>query len=894
MDVYIALRSDGAIGSGTENDPWNGGRANYPVFSVTAVTVGTITNNASFAVTVTTSVAHGFNQSGEIVLIKGIGYPDGELLNGSFWVTPVTSQPTQFTYSVYYSPLNQYPSPSAGALTISGVTCQKDPFLFDAVMRSLAPTNPVRVHLSPGVFETKGYQYFFRDSVSWKAFAGLKIRGSGIRVTTLKLVEASHRNIHYHVMGMPPLDEQANVADGFEASDCTIDCNVGGQNSTQLTCGAVSLRGSHTRLSRLRVINYGRQGPGVRKSGATQQVVTPELFVFAIGGSSWNNNSAKYQSRDCIVEDCIVEQPSFNNFRESTIMVVSGGDVPGGSILPIPSEATVFRRNYVNCEYQLNPTAIATVSPTVVGASPAKIKVTIVTQFSHGQSNTAWVRISGVRVPTVTEANGYVSNSDGYNNVYNGSFLITLVNANEFWYETDLPATGVPTVNSVIGAWVNRWPSNQVKVASVVPDAFVLGTPHKVTIKTNAPHYLIPCGAGGVLTPGCIASLDGISDVGVDPSTPGNLNVPWLVTQVISNYEFKCERNFEGVTPLAPGNMVLARIGARWQALAAGSLIESNQVISCAVGGHYIDTYGLWDSVVRGNYYSRVSKGVNLTLQNANNLTKPTVSYVSGRSTGSPPDRWFATFGMTSGLPHYLVVGQGVLLSGAKNGTTDLDLFNRSFKLLAIPSPSQFEIELDGDPNGLVPTNTPTLDRLWVSRNCSFENNTIKINPGFPNSYAAGYVGGLDSGGFVVEGTLKDSVWLGAWNLGRRRFFRHLNMVIRNNTVRYATNPDGTRMSGFSLLESFQAIQLVEQAIVSGNTVDVDWRPGYIGETPLIDKGRSDILPGQSSYAANYSSAGRFIPKTQELYNASGALVDIGQDSGTEGVVEAALTIAFL
>ncbi len=102
-------------------------------------------------------------------------------------------------------------------------------------------------------------------------------------------------------------------------------------------------------------------------------------------------------------------------------------------------------------------------------------------------------------------------------------------------------------------------------------------------------------------------------------------------------------------------------------------------------------------------------------------------------------------------------------------------------------------------------------------------------------------------------------------------------------------------MSGFSLLESFQIIQLVEQAIVSGNTVDVDWRPSYTGETPLIDKGRSNIGPGQSAYAGNYSSAGRFIPRTQELFNASEDLVGgTPQDSGTEGVVETALVMAFL
>jgi len=405
MDVYIALRSDGAIGSGTENDPWNGGRANYPVFSVTAVTVGTITNNAPFTVTVTTSVAHGFNESGEIVLIKGISYPNGELLNGSFWVTPVTGQPSQFTYSVYYSPLNQYPAPPAGALTTSGVTCQKDPFLFDAVMRSLAPTNPVRVHLGPGVFETKGYQYSFRDGgliantgVSWKAFAGLKMRGSGLDVTTLKLVEASHRNVHYHVIGMQPNYVSALVADGFEASDFTIDCGVGSQNSTQVTCGAIFVRGSHTRLARLRAINFGRQGPGVRVQTGVLTPITPELFVFAVGGSSWMNKNGKYQSANCVIEDCVLEQPGFNNFRESTLMVVSGGEITSSTVRPIPTLGSAFRNNFFNCEHVQNPVPITGVSQVDLGVTPTKMKVTITTAQPHGLAGTPWVRVTGLVV----------------------------------------------------------------------------------------------------------------------------------------------------------------------------------------------------------------------------------------------------------------------------------------------------------------------------------------------------------------------------------------------------------------------------------------------------------------------------------------------------------------
>jgi len=75
-----------------------------------------------------------------------------------------------------------------------GCGTQADPYngsnagLFDEIMSELPDSPPVRVHLGSGEFLTKG----FADDVigGWEPKPGLKLVGSGIDVTTLKLTGA--------------------------------------------------------------------------------------------------------------------------------------------------------------------------------------------------------------------------------------------------------------------------------------------------------------------------------------------------------------------------------------------------------------------------------------------------------------------------------------------------------------------------------------------------------------------------------------------------------------------------------------------------------------------------------------------------------------------------------
>ena len=107
-------------------------------------------------------------------------------------------------------------------------TSPGDPFngstqaLFDGVMQSIAaqfPAKKVTIHLGPGTFLTKGYN---PNTGGWQMKAGMRILGSGIQLTTLKLVTpaAGQNYVIGHDLG------SGTRADLSEVMDLTIDCNL--------------------------------------------------------------------------------------------------------------------------------------------------------------------------------------------------------------------------------------------------------------------------------------------------------------------------------------------------------------------------------------------------------------------------------------------------------------------------------------------------------------------------------------------------------------------------------------------------------------------------------------------------------------------------------------------
>src|SRR5437762_3346745 len=90
LDVWIAVRTDGVRGTGTENDPWNGSIANTHTFPVS------ITNNGTNNTAVATSTNHPF-KNGDLVLISGATGADAKYYNGTFSISNVSTNAFEYT-----------------------------------------------------------------------------------------------------------------------------------------------------------------------------------------------------------------------------------------------------------------------------------------------------------------------------------------------------------------------------------------------------------------------------------------------------------------------------------------------------------------------------------------------------------------------------------------------------------------------------------------------------------------------------------------------------------------------------------------------------------------------------------------------------------------------------
>ena len=155
---------------------------------------------------------------------------------------------------------------------IKGCGTQSDPYnantdedagRFDTVMSALPGGTPLRVHLGPGEYLTRGYA----DGVSggWQVKSGMKLIGWGIDVTTLRLAQATTGSRHYWVVGhalsegSPPV---GNALDFVEILEMTIHCDLVNQTGSQIACGAVRLMGNHCRVQRVKAVGWGSKTSG--------------------------------------------------------------------------------------------------------------------------------------------------------------------------------------------------------------------------------------------------------------------------------------------------------------------------------------------------------------------------------------------------------------------------------------------------------------------------------------------------------------------------------------------------------------------------------------------------------------------------------------------------------
>jgi hypothetical protein len=540
-EVWIALLTDGQRGSGTVDDPYNATPSPLKRFSVSLSAPDP--GKTWEAVASTGSVSHTFSDN-EMVRISGVTGPDATYWNGDFIIYEANA--TTFKYRMQYHRTNGLPAAAEGnpsAATLS--------FPFDYVMKNLVEGNSI-IHLGPGVFETRGFNYA-TAAIGWQAKSGQRILGSGIGATTLRLVQRPEDP------GLAGVIVAGEFQHGFEVADLTIDCNMGGQPVppgkafAELACGAVAAGGSHVRLRRLRVINFGTQTSGA------------ECFVLTASAAHPNDP----EDVDCVIEDCIVEQPALNNLRETTCLQLGGGERPDDGVMAY-HRACVIRNCFVNCEYATDPVAIDSI--VIEAAQTAKAT----TRGPHGRKAYDWIVVSGA----VEVENGKQSQSRHFN----GSFKVTSTEGSDilrFQYHLDQGEATAPAGTM----FLDRYSSHEVRVSLTNEN---LGSLYRVTVESFTPHNRKP----------------GDSILLFGNTNGGNR---FEVVEVLDPYRFTFETSD---TPPSGGTI---SIGPFFQAISAdagtAAVVAGNRVLHCRTGGPYHDTYSTRDVLARENFYHDVFSG---------------------------------------------------------------------------------------------------------------------------------------------------------------------------------------------------------------------------------------------------------------------------------------------
>src|SRR2546423_2684242 len=136
---------------------------------------------------------------------------------------------------------------------VAGTGTESDPYdgstqvKFDALMNSFASYTTIL--LGPGTVETRGYSDVALNGghPTWQPKAGMKILGSGIDVTFLKIVNAGFYNNSYLQRGLYFAIGATfgNVVHYVEVSDLTIDCNLRNQPPSPKDRKSTRLNSSH-------------------------------------------------------------------------------------------------------------------------------------------------------------------------------------------------------------------------------------------------------------------------------------------------------------------------------------------------------------------------------------------------------------------------------------------------------------------------------------------------------------------------------------------------------------------------------------------------------------------------------------------------------------------------
>jgi hypothetical protein len=545
-------------------------------------------------------LAYGHNfANGDFVLISGVTGSNSQYYNGVFQIiiSPSYSNFDAFLYT-----------PKAGAplgpYSFTGAIWAR---LYKPDISIPASTPlPLAVRFGPGTFETRGFTPQATPPLSrgWSPQSGMKIFGSGMDVTVLRLVRAMIDDNASDYLAIGSVSDK--FVDTFEASDFTVDCNLAGQPSQVVACGAVGVQGTQTRLRRVRAVNFGTQTP----------ITAPfntECFTLVVGGAAPQG----VEPVNCWIIDCIAEQPSLNNAIETTVIGVGGSE--NGELM-IYHRGCGIRNCLVDCEYRDKPVPISQFTP-----PPALNGIaTVITSMPHGRNNNDWVRISGIVVNGST------------NNPYNGSYQVTWLSATSFTYEPSPTLTSTPDPSEM---WVGRYSSQLIQIKTV--SAPTGSGPYNITVQTVTPHFRVP--AGNVAVNG-LQFYSG----------------SFAVYQVLDAYTFLYQVDSNKGQPSLTGSEF---IGVSFQGAGAdngtAAVVEGNRIFNCLVGTYH-DTYNTKDQVVRNNYYRAVAQAI---FQNLGQPGVSTTTLLVPLAVTNGGSGLIAT--ATTSVGHGLNTGDKVIISGA-------------------------------------------------------------------------------------------------------------------------------------------------------------------------------------------------------------------------------------
>ena len=796
QEVWIALRTDHLKGSGTIDDPFNGGTSYTPAIQITSLTYALDDDDKPVA-TAYTSQNHGYSATTQFVTISGVTGDSAHLWNGTFVISEVLQGPP---YGFKYN-LKQEPAESV----TGNPACAQPIYHFDEIMGAIQ--HHTAVHIGPGVFETRGMGDGSRPG--WRCKSGWRILGAGTALTTLKLVGAalSQRSGHYWVFYNDRVD--AGFLEGFEASDFTVDCNVEGQCHPNVNCGAFGLSGGgrHLRVRRVRAINFGSQYNGLYT----------ENFVFAMNPPPATAAAGK-DGCDCVIEDCIAEQPCPNIYWNGTIFHIGGGATTY-------HRGCALRRNFFDSSIIYGPTrSVASISynPPEGGGDGV---VTITTRTPHGHKHPGNVSVQGILV------------DNSVSNGFNGVFAIetipsdTVLSYKPYYppqlgdpplYVPGKPPT--PGANAIVGAPVSFHPRvvNEIAPASVPG----LVKPFLVTSSWGYPHERTANNIAKLGNVSIRIQIPGQPDVILKPDNIRNkFNKTFLIHSVTARRQFLIDVTGqewgENYSCFSVGDKAL---GTAHMGMSAGngtgSVVEGNHLLHCYNSGPWADTGNTPDLTARHNYYYDIAKGPFQNMgvwRDENNRLPCNLSH----------DSLIATCD-TSPLPHGLTVGQAIRISGTAQDNAKQYDGDFTVKSVSATNKNQFAYDLSPAPTipGVI---SGHLQEANQDVHLVFENNTMHLARSLyaywaqPTAVALAY--GVESFSDLKAPCYRQ-------------------VVARENVIR-KLGPDDLWHSGITVRGG-------EHSIAEGNVIDL----GGLGPHPVAFKNFSG---GAAKCLNNQTSAGALL-----------------------------------